>query len=319
MRKGTIVHICCGLRGKLAGRGCLKKQFVSECNSAIWDMVDRAPDKGSFAQLINFIFYIQYETILSAHPPKRNSTSDGNPLENRFSYTPVPYETYLSAAPSEGQAISTSCMSTQSATFSGGGSGLTANYTYTLKLTPEYISHCSWTDHLNLVDTRTLTYHGCTLQGADSSLVLWPNITVSMQGIGDYSFNQNIQRRTLRANLFEWIRKSGILTMTVNYNNSPLAVPEGEYTLSCQIRLDSAGRELSEIKVDHSVSAYRISPVPMNMVFIPNEIHVSTNGGSWNGTTVLEINGKKVTVYSLLPRCQYGCLWGISGVNPGHS
>ncbi|EFO2740577.1 hypothetical protein C4A33_02883 [Escherichia coli] len=239
------------------------------------------------------------------------------PLENRFSYTPVPYETYLSAAPSEGQAISTSCMSTQSATFSGGGSGLTANYTYTLKLTPEYISHCSWTDHLNLVDTRTLTYHGCSLQGADSSLVLWPNITVSMPGIGDYSFNQNIQRRTLRANLFEWIRKSGILTMTVNYNNSPLAVPEGEYTLSCQIRLDSAGRELSEIKVDHSVSAYRISPVPMNMVFIPNEIHVSTNGGSWNGTTVLEINGKKgdsIFFTSSVPvRLSLGDIWSEPG------
>ncbi len=238
-------------------------------------------------------------------------------LENRFSYTPVPYETYLSAAPSKGQAISTSCMSTQSVEFSGSGSGLAASYTYTLKLIPEQVSHCGWYDHLNLVDTRTLTYLGCSLQGANSSLELWPDISVSMPGISDYSFTKNIRQRTSRANLYEWIRKSGVLTMTVNYNNSPVAVPEGEYTLSCRISLSSAGREVSEIKVDHSVSAHRTSPAPMSMVFTPNEIHVSTNGGSWNGTTVLEINGKKgdsISFNSTVPvRVSLGDKWSEPG------
>ncbi|EHW98247.1 putative adhesin [Escherichia coli DEC10F] len=238
-------------------------------------------------------------------------------LENSFSYTPVPYETYLSAAPSKGNAISTSCISTQGVAFSDGGSGLTVSYTYTLKLTPEHISHCGWIDHLNLIDTRTLTYLGCSLQGSSSSLELWPNITVAMPGIGDYSFTKNMRQRTSRANLYEWIRNSGVLTMTVNYNNSPLAVPEGEYTLSCRIRLSSSGRELSEIKVDHSVSAYRTSPAPMGMAFTPNEIHVSTNGGSWNGTTVLEVNGQKgdsISFNSSVPvRVSLGDTWSEPG------
>lgn len=212
-------------------------------------------------------------------------------LDNNFSYTTVPYQSTLKADPSTFTATTTRCLSTTRSAVSSNTPGM-SDYTYRIGVKPMFAQGCDWRDSLSLSSRPyTLTYSGCLLTGHGIAMTVWPDVTLGLAGDASLSFDEAKRIRTWRGNLYQWSTKGGEFSANIKYQSTSATVPVGRYTLSCSLTLLDGSQELSNINIEHPVSAYNSSSTSTGEGFFPSEVNAVTSGGSWEASSELRIVG----------------------------
>lgn len=211
-------------------------------------------------------------------------------LDNNFSYTTVPYQSTLKAEPSTFTATTTRCLSTTKSAVSSNTPGM-SDYTYRIGVKPQNAQGCDWRDALSVQRPYTLTYSGCLLTGHGITVNVWPEVTLSLTGSGPLPFDEYKRIRTWRGNLYQWSTSGGEFSAQIKYHSTSATVPVGRYTLSCSLALLDGSQKLSEINIEHPVSAYNSSSTSTGEGFFPSEVNAVASGGNWEASSELRIVG----------------------------